>query len=213
MPGWVPAWVTSIDTAVWIADPEGRIGYLNRKAERLLSAGTDAVGSACWEVVAGRDELDRHVCTDDCVVRRRAAEGTPVAPLKLRVGPDGGDARFALLQTIAETAPDGTGPWIIHLAQDIERCQRMDGYLRRVASRNPGPSRPLRETLTRREQQVLRLLADDLAATEIAEKLDIRYPTVRNHIQNLLAKLGAHSILEAIALYLIRDESMDDTPN
>lgn len=55
-------------------------------------------------------------------------------------------------------------------------------------------------TLTRREREVLALLADGMSTREVAATLDIRLNTARNHIQRLLPKLGAHSKLEAVAI-------------
>ncbi len=53
--------------------------------------------------------------------------------------------------------------------------------------------------LTPREQEVLQLVADGLANKAIALELGLRLHTVRNHVQNILTKLGAHSKLEAVA--------------
>lgn len=53
--------------------------------------------------------------------------------------------------------------------------------------------------LTAREQQILQLLAEGLAAAAISERLYISLATVRNHTQHILAKLGMHSKLEAVA--------------
>ena len=55
-------------------------------------------------------------------------------------------------------------------------------------------------TLTRRELEVLRLLADGLDQGEIAERLVISPKTVGTHIERVLSKLGAHSRAEAVAL-------------
>lgn len=54
--------------------------------------------------------------------------------------------------------------------------------------------------LTRREREVLHLLVDGSGTEAIAEKLVISPQTARTHIQNILAKLGVHSRLEAAAL-------------
>jgi len=54
--------------------------------------------------------------------------------------------------------------------------------------------------VTQRELEVLGLLADGLVTREIAERLFISVNTARNHIQRLIAKLGAHSRLEAVAI-------------
>lgn len=58
--------------------------------------------------------------------------------------------------------------------------------------------------LTRREQEVLVLLAEGLPNATIAEQLSVSVHTVRNHIANLSAKLGAHSKLEALAIAVRR---------
>jgi two-component system response regulator DevR len=54
--------------------------------------------------------------------------------------------------------------------------------------------------LTARELEVLELLAAGTPNHELAERMSISRNTVRNHVQNLLNKLGVHSRLEAVAL-------------
>jgi DNA-binding NarL/FixJ family response regulator len=54
------------------------------------------------------------------------------------------------------------------------------------------------ESLTPREKEVLRLMAEGISSREIAKKLGISYTTVRTHIRSLGSKLGVHSKLEAI---------------
>jgi two-component system, NarL family, nitrate/nitrite response regulator NarL len=63
-------------------------------------------------------------------------------------------------------------------------------------SRTPGAA----PSLTRREHEVLNLLARGLPNTAIAKELTVSVNTVRNHIANLSAKLGAHSKLEALSI-------------
>jgi LuxR family maltose regulon positive regulatory protein len=57
---------------------------------------------------------------------------------------------------------------------------------------------PLYERLTKREQQVLRLLATGLSSTEVAEELVIAVSTVRSYIKVIYRKLDVHSRDEAI---------------
>jgi DNA-binding NarL/FixJ family response regulator len=54
--------------------------------------------------------------------------------------------------------------------------------------------------ITQREHEVLVLLAEGLSTREIAQQLFISLNTARNHVQRLIAKLGAHSRLEAVAV-------------
>lgn len=55
-----------------------------------------------------------------------------------------------------------------------------------------------RESLTPREKEVLRLMAEGTSSRDIASKLGISYATVRTHIRSLDAKLGVHSKVQAI---------------
>jgi LuxR family maltose regulon positive regulatory protein len=54
-------------------------------------------------------------------------------------------------------------------------------------------------SLTPREQDVLRLLADGASNQDIAQTLVIELPTVKKHVSNLLGKLGASSRTQAVA--------------
>jgi DNA-binding NarL/FixJ family response regulator len=54
------------------------------------------------------------------------------------------------------------------------------------------------ETLTRREQEIMGLLADGLSPKEISELLCISTKTVENHRSNIMRKLGVHSTLELV---------------
>jgi len=59
---------------------------------------------------------------------------------------------------------------------------------------------PDRPPLTCRERQILELIATGLQNKEVARELHISSVTVRNHVQNILAKLDVHSKLEAVSL-------------
>ena len=57
----------------------------------------------------------------------------------------------------------------------------------------------LLDQLTEREREILQLLAEGMRNDDIAAKLFISPQTVQTHVRNLLAKLGVHSKLEAVA--------------
>ena len=52
--------------------------------------------------------------------------------------------------------------------------------------------------LTKRQFEVLRLLAEGKSTAQIAAELDLSRTTVRNYIANLLTALGVHSRLQAV---------------
>jgi two-component system, NarL family, nitrate/nitrite response regulator NarL len=62
--------------------------------------------------------------------------------------------------------------------------------------------------LTKREIDVLSLLAEGLTQAEIAEKLFISPRTVGKHIEHILAKLGVHSRAQAVA-HALREELIE----
>ena len=62
------------------------------------------------------------------------------------------------------------------------------------------PATRLGQDLTRREREVLALLAKGLTNPEIAEKLVVSHSTVKVHVSHILSKLGVSNRGEAIAL-------------
>jgi DNA-binding NarL/FixJ family response regulator len=54
------------------------------------------------------------------------------------------------------------------------------------------------ETLTDRESAILRLMTGGYSNREIAEALDISEGTVKNHVSNILSKLGVHDRTRAV---------------
>ncbi|MFQ5930819.1 MAG: response regulator [Nitrospiraceae bacterium] len=70
------------------------------------------------------------------------------------------------------------------------------------------------EQLTRRENEVLKLIAQGLSNQSIAEALVISEATARNHVSNILGKLHLSSRTQA-ALYALREglAELEDAPD
>ncbi|MCH1866453.1 response regulator transcription factor [Nocardioides sp. CFH 31398] len=62
--------------------------------------------------------------------------------------------------------------------------------------------------LTARELEVLTHVARGLANREVAARLSISENTVKNHVRNILEKLGLHSRMEAV-MYAMRTKLLD----
>lgn len=208
---WYPAWVAMLGMPVWVADPHGDICYLNRRAEVLVGkSASDAIGRPCHEIVSGRSEQGEPFCGPNCPVRFLVSRGRELAPYSLHVSNATGEAHELRVVVIAAHHISHDPPHLVHCVVDEHREDRMRRYLDRIASRThtvPASPDSLEEFhLTGRERQILQMLADDKSLHDIAEELFLSYATVRNHVQHILRKLGVHSILEAVAFYLLIED-------
>jgi two-component system, NarL family, nitrate/nitrite response regulator NarL len=81
------------------------------------------------------------------------------------------------------------------------------------ASPHAGPANgadDLARFLTDREREVLDRLAHGESGKQLARNMGIAYSTARTHIQSVLAKLGVHSRLEAVAFAV--ENGLSPTP-
>jgi DNA-binding NarL/FixJ family response regulator len=99
------------------------------------------------------------------------------------------------------------------LATAIRNVARGDTYLSpRIAEvvvkgyldKTPGPSRGSGSVLTPREREVLQLLAEGMAAKEIASHLNVSVKTVETHRRNMMEKLNMRGIAE-LTKYAVRE--------
>jgi two-component system, NarL family, nitrate/nitrite response regulator NarL len=83
--------------------------------------------------------------------------------------------------------------------------------LRRVTALAADPQGDLPAArLTRREREIVALIDEGLANKEIATRLQIQVPTVKNHVHNVLEKLGVRRRSEA-ARRLRRQDRLEAT--
>jgi two-component system, NarL family, nitrate/nitrite response regulator NarL len=88
-----------------------------------------------------------------------------------------------------------------YLAKPI-RFDHLLARVRRLVAHPASVAGPVASRLTRREQEVLGLLAEGVEQDEIAKRLFITPKTVAKHIEHILGKLGVHSRAQAVALAL-----------
>jgi DNA-binding NarL/FixJ family response regulator len=61
-----------------------------------------------------------------------------------------------------------------------------------------------KDTLTRREKQVIQLVAEGKSTKEVASLLNLSVKTAETHRSNIMSKLGLHSVSELV-LYAVRN--------
>ena len=66
---------------------------------------------------------------------------------------------------------------------------------------NPARHQPDSKALTSRKREIIDLIGQGHASKQIADALRISTNTVNNHRASILAKLGAHSAIEALHIY------------
>jgi len=206
-PDWLPTWVYELGTPAWVCDPHGNVSFLNDRARRLFGdrAETDE-RILCHRLVRGTDASGVRICKPKCDVLECAQHGLPLEPLTLQIGGPGG--RWIQILSVPLRPPDHGARWLVHCACDVDRAQRVEGYLTKIAGRSTAVSKEERYSLlalTPREREILAMLAADQDQKEIARELFLSYATVRNHVQHILTGLGVHSVAEAVARYLLAE--------
>jgi DNA-binding CsgD family transcriptional regulator len=207
----IPPWVTLMAMPVWVVGSDGNIAYINGRAEKLLGKSqSECIGQPCHDVIGGKSPAGVRYCGDDCPVRRSVRREKPIEPISFVInGADGEDCHAKVVVIVTDMGAQ-QGQQLVHCIVDESREHKMRKYVETVRRRSPHREAELMSLepfhLSDREKEILRLLAADETLHGIAHKLSLSYATVRNHVQHLLTKLGVHSILEAVAVYLLADE-------
>jgi PAS domain S-box-containing protein len=180
-------------------DGAGRIVAWNRTAHRILGyRPRDVVGRRCCEVFVGYDEDGNRLCYQGCRVRALVHNHEPIRPFDMRTRMKSG--RPVWLNISVLPLPPELGGLIIQLFRDVSSTKELLTLVHeRLAAAAGRGAVTGGADLTRRELEVLRLMARGVSSAAAAERLHLSRKTIGNHAQNILGKLGVHSRLEAVA--------------
>lgn len=198
----------------FIIDGQNRIIFWNQAAEKILKYKTEeVVGRLCFEVLGGRDEQGITLCQRFCRIAIKAHKGDVLPNMDVYTQTRSGEGRWLNVTTfVYPIGNKKTEQVIVHLFRNTTDKKNYQRFVERILTAteklqqdddyqvvSAAPKKPRTGRLTPRQRQVLELLAEGLSTDEIAKRLVISSATTRNHIQNVLNKLGVHSRLEAIA--------------
>lgn len=200
--------------AAFATAEDGEIVTWNDAAVRLLGFTlAEVVGRRCFQVLHGTDRAGNQVCCETCPWVRAARQAEPVSEFEVIYRDAGGRGRPLRVSAMVVPAEGTDELFIVHLLEPLRPLAGRGGG-RRVpggvggAGGGGGPPAPRdlpspppgAARLTPREREVLDLLAAGARTRDIASQLGISPPTVRNHIQRILRKLGVHKRRDAVAV-------------
>ena len=197
---------------LFVVDGDHRISYWSDGAQRMMGVkAKDILGKLCYEAVGGRDARNRPFCRSDCPVMTTARRGRPTPNYDIRCTLPSGEERWF---NISVAVPKGgrAGAQVVHFLRDVTQHRHAETFALKAgralrslmadghasAEEEDIAQPPPAPKLSRREMDVLRLLAAGMTTQQIAENLTIKPVTARNHIARLLARLGVANRLQAV---------------
>ncbi|MFQ5898238.1 MAG: LuxR C-terminal-related transcriptional regulator [Candidatus Methylomirabilia bacterium] len=195
--------LTQTADGVFAVTPDGKIALWNRAAEAILGySAKEVLGRRCCDVLVGRDTAGNRLCYQGCHPMMLVQRGDLVQNFDMATRTKAGKPVWVNVSTVVVPGSRNGLQTIVHLIRDVTASHELEALVReRLAAPRPASSEgecPL-GALTRREREVLRLMAQGASTRVMAQKLNVSPATVRNHVQNILGKVGAHSRLEAVA--------------
>jgi DNA-binding CsgD family transcriptional regulator len=186
-----------------------RVELARRNAVEAAEASEAAAAAAEG---AGRDDLTALAAVLAARAARIGGRAPDLAALESAIGRcselglvlEEGEARAELARALAAQRPQSAIEQGRAALRAFERlgANRHADEAARLLRELGAPGRPAPRTgavLTKREQQVLALLAEGLSNPQIAERLVISPRTAEHHVHNVLAKLGLGNRAEAAA--------------
>lgn len=212
----VPTIVENASRAAIATDPNNLIVHWNTAAVELCGfTGEEAVGRNLQQVIQARDVHGNRLSPDHGAFHEMVRIGEAPQSFELAIITASGRMVTVAVSIVVVLEPKPTDYQLIYLMTPLHRRRRADEAIDRLLAQSnvPGITEPGGGTetgatqrgthhpphLTRRQLEVLLLLAEGKRSAEIAGELRISVHTVRTHIQGILRTLGAVSCLEAVS--------------
>jgi PAS domain S-box-containing protein len=195
--------LTNTADGVFAVTPAGKIMLWNRAAEKLLGyAAREVIGRPCCDIFVGRDSAGNRLCYQGCHVMTLIKQGDLIQSFDMATRTKAGKPIWINVSIVVVPGSRNGLQTVVHLFRDVTASREVERLVReRLTRPSPAPSNrgAPPALLTRREIEILRLMAAGANTKTMADRLHVSPATVRNHVQNILGKLDVHSRLEAVA--------------
>jgi PAS domain S-box-containing protein len=181
---------------------DGRIALWNMAAARITGYEADEVrGRRCCDVFVGRDAKGDRCCSASCRLPGQSRNGEPVETFDLQTTSKAGRPIWLNISTVVLPVAEPKVPRVIRTFRDITAIKDVLALVRHRLGGTPATDDPIGR-LTRREVEVLRLMAAGATNRALAQRLHVSPATIRNHTHHIFEKLGVPNRLTA-ATYAI----------
>jgi len=198
---WRCGFVAAADGVLAIRS-DGRITLWNPAAERIMGhTAAEALGRHCCEVFVIRHSGGEASCSSNCRCLTMMKSGEPVETFDLQTYSKGGRPIWLNISTVVLPGGDPKGWRGIRMFRDVTAVKDLLALIRSRLVGIPSERDRIGQ-LTRRETEVLWLMASGATNRTLAERLHLSPATVRNHTHNIFGKLGVPNRVAAVALAL-----------
>ncbi len=170
--GYLPPALAEVNVPAYVVDEAGIVRWLNPAAEAIVGP---VEGHPFTECIALDEVSARKIFS-----QRLKGEDTRDRNVVM-LGPDGEEVRCEVSSVRLASGHHVVGMFGLAIP----------------GNRKPPPVRD--SPLTRRQHEVLQLLADGQSTAAMAEQLFLSEQTVRNHVRQVLRRLNTNSRLAAVA--------------
>lgn len=196
--------VTQARGPALVTDGDGRIAACNEEAAELFgfSHPESLTGSRLYDLLELKDVFGNRLSCRHVPFFELALGGEPVAPFELQAVGRGGDSIRLSASVVVVVRSDSDEYELVYLLRRIQRRRKADEAIDRLLAHRglyEEDGSPSNKRLTRRQSEVLQLMADGRTVREIAQLLELSPHTVRRHVQNILERLEVHSKTEAVS--------------